>query len=438
MTKVIERLQKHVLADGERVVVDLERSRGSILFDAESGQELVDFHGFIASLPIGFNHPSMVEDSAYQTKLNHASQYRVAIPDIYHEYYADFVEAFASTFPVAFQQHLFFIDGGSVAVENAMKTAMDYKIRRNFNLDIHGKGYQVLHFKNAFHGRTGYCISVTNTNDPRKYAHFAKFDWPRIDAPALTFDNAGQAHRAANQEALALAQIEEVLRHSRRDEVCAILLEPIQGEGGDRHFSPEFLTGVHQLTRNYDCLLIFDEVQCGFGTTGKWWAFEHSPVTPDLIAFGKKTQVCGVAATGHIDSVENTFTTPSRISSTWGGQLSDMVRCEKIIQVVRSEGLLQNIAVQGEYILRQLRHFAQETGLIANVRGRGAFIGFDVVDVPTRNLVREQAKQQGCLFLVCGEVSLRVRPALTIQTWEIDRGLEILFRVLRQSAKPVS
>jgi len=434
---VVDRLQKHVLADGERVIVDLDKSKGSILVDAESGQELVDFHGFIASLPLGYNHPSVVEDTAYQTKLAKASQYRVAIPDIYHSYYADFVEAFASTLPPEFQRHLFFIDGGTLAVENAMKTAMDYKIRRNFDRDIHGKGHQIMHLKNAFHGRSGYCISVTNTSDPRKFAHFAKFDWPRIEVPALYFDLEGNAERDVVGEEQALEQMRQVLSVTHRDEVGAILLETIQGEGGDRHLSGEFLTGVQALSREFDCLVIFDEVQCGFGTTGKWWAFEHQPVAPDLIAFGKKTQVCGVAATQHIDTVPNTFTTPSRISSTWGGQLADMVRCEKIIQVIREEHLLAHIASQGEYILSQLRTFAQTTGLIANVRGRGAFIGFDVRDTPTRNRVREVAKQAGCLFLMCGEVSLRFRPALTIQTWEIDRGLAILFNVLRQEATPV-
>ncbi|WP_218080865.1 aminotransferase class III-fold pyridoxal phosphate-dependent enzyme [Anthocerotibacter panamensis] len=436
--KTVERLQKHILADGERVVVDLERSQGSVLMDAESGQELVDFHGFIASLPLGYNHPSVVSDDGYQEKLHRASQYRVAIPDIYHPYYADFVEAFASTLPPEFRQHLFFIDGGTLAVENAMKTAMDYKLRRNFNRDIHSKGYQVLHFKHAFHGRSGYCLSVTNTNDPRKYAHFAKFDWPRMEAPALYFDLEGCAHRDVALEEQALAAIRAVLSGPRVDDICAILVEPIQGEGGDRHLSPEFLQGLRDLSRQFDSLLIFDEVQCGFGTTGKWWAFEHHSVAPDLVAFGKKTQTCGIAATGYIDSVENTFTTPSRISSTWGGQLTDMVRCEKIIQVIRDEHLLRNITVQGEYLLAQLRQFAQQTGLIDNVRGRGSFLGFDVLDTPTRNEVREQAKQEGCLFLVCGDVSLRFRPALTIQQWEIDRGLAILFKVLRRVAKPMT
>jgi L-lysine 6-transaminase len=435
-SRVVERLQKHILADGERVIVDLERSQGSILVEAETGQELVDFHGFIASLPIGYNHPSLHEDGAYQAKLQKASQYRVAIPDIYHEYYADFVEAFASTLPEDFQRHLFFIDGGSVAVENAMKTAMDYKLRRNFDRDIHGKGYQVLHLKHAFHGRTGYCISVTNTSDPRKYAHFAKFDWPRVEVPALYFDSDGLAQRDIQGEEQALTVIREILSHSRRHDVCALLLETIQGEGGDRHLSMEFLQAARAITREFDILLIFDEVQCGFGTTGKWWAFEHSPIAPDLIAFGKKTQVCGVAASGYIDTVPNTFTTPSRISSTWGGQLADMVRCEKIIHVIRQENLLQNITVQGEYILTQLRNFARETGLIDNVRGRGAFIGFDVVDTATRDHVRELAKQAGCLLLVCGDVTLRMRPALSIQSWEIDRGLTILCAVLREHGKP--
>ena len=142
-------------------------------------------------------------------------------------------------------------------------------------------------------------------------------------------------------EAEAIAAIEAAVARDP-DDIACLIVEPIQGEGGDNHFRGEFLRDLRTLADRHDFLLIFDEVQTGFGATGKWWAHQWFDVRPDILAFGKKTQTCGIAAGRRLDEVEGVFKVPSRINSTWGGNLVDMVRGTRIIEVIREEDLLDH------------------------------------------------------------------------------------------------
>ncbi len=190
---VLDVLSRHILVDGYHVVMDLERSRGSYLYDARSDRKLLDFFTNFATLPIGYNHPKM-EDPEFRERLYQAALTKPANSDIYTEPYAEFVETFSRlAIPASHAGHLFFVEGGSIGVENALKTAFDWKIRKNFARGIREeKGKQILHFRNAFHGRTGYALSLTNTADPRKTQYFPKFDWPRLTCPRLSFPISAQ------------------------------------------------------------------------------------------------------------------------------------------------------------------------------------------------------------------------------------------------------
>src|SRR5215207_2037221 len=182
---VVSDLQRHVLIDGFRIVIDFEKSRGSKLVDAVTGRELIDLYGFYGSLPLGFNHPHF-ERPAVQQELMEAARTKVANSDVYSTYYSEFVNTFARVAGLAPLERYFFIDGGALAVENALKAAMDWKVRKNLAAGRGERGTEILHFEQAFHGRSGYTMSLTNT-DPRKTEYFAKFDWPRVPAPSIDF-----------------------------------------------------------------------------------------------------------------------------------------------------------------------------------------------------------------------------------------------------------
>lgn len=319
---VLGTLGRHMLVDGYHVVMDLDRSHGSFIHDSLHGVEVLDLFSHFATVPIGYNHPKLKEP-AFLSELQRAAVTKPANSDIYTQEMARFVETFSRVaVPPSHAAHLFFVEGGAVGVENALKAAFDWKVRKNFRKGYRREvGHQIIHFEQAFHGRTGYTLSLTNTADPRKTMYFPKFPWPRIVNPKLRFPvDEAELERVKKVEALALAQVKQALVENR-DDVAALIIEPIQAEGGDNHFRPEFLSALRQLCDDAEMLLIFDEVQTGIGLTGRMWGFQNYGVDPDLFSFGKKMQVCGFAANDRIfDEPENVFTVSSRINSTWGRQ----------------------------------------------------------------------------------------------------------------------
>ncbi|MBI5444595.1 MAG: L-lysine 6-transaminase [Deltaproteobacteria bacterium] len=433
---VLGTLGRHMLVDGYHVVMDLDRSRGSLIYDSLHGVEVLDLFTHFATIPIGYNHPRLKEPE-FLAELHRAALTKPANSDIYTQEMARFVETFARiAVPASHASHLFFVEGGSVGVENTLKTAFDWKVRKNFRKGYRREvGHQIIHFEQAFHGRTGYTLSLTNTADPRKTMYFPKFPWPRIVNPKLRFPvDEAEIERVMKVEALALAQVKQALVENR-DDVAALIIEPIQAEGGDNHFRTEFLAGLRQLCDENEMLLILDEVQTGIGLTGRMWGFQTVGVEPDLFAFGKKMQVCGFAANDRVfDESENVFTVSSRINSTWGGNLVDMVRARKFLEIIDEENLVQNANVVGGFLKEKLEELAREfPGRMGNVRGRGLFLAFDFPDGATRGKVLSTWLQKhNVMGLASGENAIRLRPALTLGKDEALLGVQRLRATLTE------
>ncbi|NBE97935.1 L-lysine 6-transaminase [Nonomuraea sp. KC401] len=417
------RLAHHLLVDGYRLVLDLELSRGSWLVDARDGRRYLDFYTFFASAPLGVNPPF---DADFTQLLGQVARNKPANPDTYTEHLADFVDTFTRVLGDPALPHLFFVEGGALAVENALKTAFDWKSRRN---EAAGRsrdlGTKVLHLTKAFHGRSGYTLSLTNT-EPGKTDRFPMFDWPRIDVPAIHFGDV----EAAEQRALAQAR-EAFERHPH--DIACFIAEPIQGEGGDNHMRPEFLQAMQRLCHEYDALFVLDEVQTGGGTTGTPWAYQQLGLEPDVVAFAKKVQVGGIMAGRRVDLVpDNVFQVSGRINSTWGGGLVDMVRSRGILEIIEREGLIQRAATLGTVLLERLTKLeAEHPESMANVRGRGLMCAFDLPDRAARDaLVGRLREDQGVLVLPCGPRSVRLRPALNILDSDIDHGMAAVAEAL--------
>ncbi len=424
--EVIAELERHILVDGFKLVFDPAQSHGSHFVDAATGRELIDLYSFYASQPIGFNHPYF-DRPEVKADLLAAAKVKVANADVYTVQYATFVQTFARVAGLAPLDRYFFIDGGALAVENALKAAMDWKVRKNLAAGRGERGTEIIHFERAFHGRSGYTMSLTNT-EPRKIAYFAKFPWPRVIAPSLDFSlpPAGREVAVVEQEKLALQQIREVLAQKAMD-IAAIIIEPIQGEGGDNHFRGEFLQALRRVCDENDVLLVFDEVQCGMGITGKTWCCQHFDVLPDLLAFGKKVQVCGVMAGPRLDEVkENCFRLPGRISSTWGGNFTDYVRSTHYLRIIEEERLVENARVKGERLLGGLQELARKYSVVSAVRGRGLMLAFDLPSTAVRDTFWKGAFELGLLVVRCGERSIRLRPMLDVTDDIIEQALRIM------------
>jgi L-lysine 6-transaminase len=429
--KVLSTLRHYTLKDSFQFVIDLDKCHGCYIYDATNKREILDLFSFFATNALGHNHPRMLSDKRFMKDLLIAGIENPSNSDFYTKQYANFLQVFDKyAMPKEFV-HAFFISGGTLAVENALKVAMDWKIKKNFKKGIkEEKGKQVLHFKQAFHGRSGYTMSLTNSK-PVQTDYFAKFDWPRIDNPKISFPlTEASIKEVTEKEKNAIKQIHKAFKDNK-DDICAIIIEPIQSEGGDNHFRKEFFKELRTIADEYEAMLIFDEVQNGVGLSGKFWAYEHFKVIPDLLCFGKKMQVCGIMSTKRVDEVkDNCFTTPGRINSTWGGNLSDMVRATRIMEIIAKDKLVENSAKQGTYILKKLEQLAEKRK-ISNIRGRGLQCAFDLPTAKDRDELIKRALKNNLLLIGAGEKSIRLRPALIIKKQHIDEAMAIIDETMK-------
>ena len=438
-SEVHKTIGKYMLADGDKIVFDMEKSHGAYLVDALTGKEHIDFFTFFAANPLTYNHPKM-KDPAFLEKLTISAIHKPSSADFYTTFMAEFVDTFGRVAMPKTMQHLFLVSGGALAVENALKTAFDWKVRKNFAhiakksangttpTLVEGLGSKVLHFRDAFHGRTGYTMSITNTDDPRKYIYFPKFDWPRVVNPYLRFPVTDEiVEEVKTLEETAYAQIETAVDQYKGD-VAALIIEPIQGEGGDNHFRPEFFKELRRLADKYEFMLIYDEVQSGMGITGKMWAFEHFDVEPDVLAFGKKSQVCGIIAGKRVEEVEkHVFEESSRINSTFGGNLVDMVRATRYLEIIEEDNLLEHTAKMGEKMKSGLETVAEESkGMMTNVRGKGLMIAYDLPNQGKRDEMIEKMYANGLKALQSGNRSVRFRGMLDTPEEIIDKAMEVV------------
>lgn len=429
-TSVQDILRKYMLVDGFNITLDLEKSKGAYIYDSITKKNFLDFFSFVASNPIGLNHPKLMTDD-FIRKIGKVAITKPSLSDIYVKEQAEFVDTFFRIAVPSYFKHSFFIEGGALAVENAIKAAIDWKVQKNFRKGYkEEKGQRIIHFKHAFHGRSGYTLSLTNT-DPIKIKYFPKFDWPRITNPKVKFPlNDENLSAVKIEEEKAISEIKDAIAKNK-DDIAGLIIEPIQGEGGDNQFRKEFFLKLREICDEDEIMFIIDEVQTGIGMTGKWWAHQHY-VQPDIISFGKKMQVCGILSTDRIDEIEdNVFKVSSRINSTWGGNIVDMVRSQRILEIIQEDNLVQNAEIMGKYLLNKIYELQNKyPEKIDNGRGVGLFAAFDCETSELRNKIISTAMENNLIILGSGEKSLRFRPNLAIKQEEIDECFVILDKVL--------
>lgn len=418
---VVETVGKYVLIDKpSSIVIDLDKSHGSWLFDSRANKFYLDCFSQYASQPLGWNHPKLLD---YKEKLANIALHKVANSDMLSIPFGEFVDEFSKV-TADFKYH-FFIGGGTLGVENAVKAAFDWKAQKLGYNDAKANSLNVIHLREAFHGRSGYMLSTTNSpHNDNKTRLFPKFNWSRVTNPKIYFpiEENNRVAKCSNLEKISLMEIESALK---KGNVAAILLEPIQGEGGDNHFRKEYFKALRQLADDYEAMLILDEVQTGVGLTGKMWAYQHFDIIPDMIAFGKKMQVCGFCSTSRIDTVpNNVFSVPFRIDSTWGGDIVDMARATIFLKIIEEDKLVQNAAIVGEYFLEGIKNLG-----FKNVRGRGLMIAFDLDDTQKRDEFLVELRKN-VLALPCGLKSIRFRPHLTFSKEEADTAIKFLSKLV--------
>ena len=424
-------LDKNILADGFDPIIDLDKSHGSWIVDQRDGTEYLDMFSMFASGAVGYNHPYIVENKNILGKI---AINKTTLSDIYNIYYAEFVETFDKIAIPNYLNNAFFIDGGTLAVENALKAAFDWKKRINLEKNIKSEGNKVIYFNQAFHGRSGYTLTLTNTSDPRKTMYFPKFPWFKVDNPYITFPCTDDVIKdLIINENKVIDAINKIIIENK-DDVAAMIIEPIQGEGGDNHFRNEFMIELRKICDDHKIIFIFDEVQTGIGITGKMWAHQNFSVKPDIISFGKKTQVCGMLAGNKIYNLDNNvFKASSRINSTFGGNLVDMYRFKLILEIIEQENLLQNAKKMGNHLLNHIIDLSEDfPGYVTNPRGIGLFCAFDMTSSIERDKLIKFLLKEKLFILGSGNRSIRFRPHLNVLKEDIDKSIDIIYNTLKK------
>ena len=431
-SKVLHTIEQHILVDGFKIVVDLDKSRGSYLQNSVDNRRLIDFYGFFGSTPVGFNHPHF-DDPQVQRDLLRAAKVKIANSDIYSAGYAEFVATFERVVGLPPLQRYLFIEGGALAVENCLKAAMDWKVRKNMAAGHGERGTQILHFRRAFHGRSGYTMSLTNT-DPRKTDLFAKFDWPRVSCPSIDFSLLESKREAdvIEREQKAEREIRDFIEQ-RNIDICAIIIEPIQGEGGDNHFRGEWLQKLRKISDENDILLIFDEVQCGMGRTGSLFAYTNYAVTPDILttakALGNGYPIGAMLTTSAIASA---FSVGSH-GTTYGGNPLAATVALSVLKTIDTPAFLARVKQASSKLIQALEAILRDyPQVFSEVRGSGLMLGMVLADA-YRGRAKEIAKcaeAQGLMVLIAGMDVLRLLPALIVSDAQIDEAGLLLRRAL--------
>ena len=425
---MLDELSKYVIATPYPFVLDLEKCEGMWLQTVD-GQRLFDWAGYFGSKLIGHNHPGLYEPD-YVKRLVRAANNKVANPDFLTKECLDYYRMLYRVAPDVMKSdnlEVYAVNSGAEAVENMMK----YLIAK-YNLKRMEKGLpagnrRFLYFNKAFHGRTVFALGVTETIDPVATKDFHGLTMGgniMLPFPAYNSDWADEINQ--KNADLVLHQVESALT-LMRDEIVGIIVEPIQGAGGQRVATKAFWQGLSRLAHENGVYLAFDEVQTGLGATGRMWAIDHFdlPYPPQAIATGKKFG-CGVVF------MREPLEDVGVLDSTWGGTLADMVRVVREMEIVDQEGLIARAAKNGERLATGLRALvAKYPDIASNVRGIGLYQGFSL-DTPERKaaVVKAAREQFGLLLLGAGQRSIRTRPNLSVTAEEIDAFLELLDQIL--------
>lgn len=401
------------------IKIDFEKSQGSYLYDKITKNAYLDFFGMYATLALGYNHP-IFNSEDFKNKILRIASCKIVNNEILSDEALSFDKIFTDYVSLNGKfSHFHYTCTGALAIESAIKTAIDYKGFDN---------PKIISFGESFHGINGYGGFFTERiggpgerlNGFPAQLSSCNCQWPKFDNPVMSYKN-GVLQSNDEDVSLILKKVEDCVK-SENSQISGILVEPIQCTFGDKYFSKTFFIGLRKIANKYDIPLIFDEIQIGFGGTGKVWYFEHLPIEPDIVVFGKKVQLAGIMVK---DKFAKIFSKPIRLEVTWDSNIIDMLRGEFIVRAYKEYNILENVNTMSI----RLRKGLEETKNLKNIRNSGLLFAFDFENETLRNKFTKQLYENKMLCNKSGNSTVRFRPNLSVSSIEIDKALEIIKKV---------
>ncbi|MSP56153.1 MAG: aminotransferase class III-fold pyridoxal phosphate-dependent enzyme [Myxococcales bacterium] len=426
---------------------DATRSRGNYIVDVD-GNTILDLYGHIACVPLGYNHPALL-DAWRGGRFDWAAGYRPALGIAPPAEWVGIVDGALSRVAPKGLTQLVTVTTGAEAVENAIKTAFVRLARKRregaapsaedlrltmLNRQPHTNDMKVISFEGGFHGRSLGSLSATRSKAIHKL-DFPAFEWPVVAFPANRFPLTENLEYNNEIEARSLASVRDLL--DADPQIAALIIEPIQGEGGDRHASAAFFCELRRISAERQVTFIVDEVQTGAGGTGRFWAHEgwDLPEPPDIVTFSKKMQLGGYYFRPELFPAE-----PWRIFNTFLGDPIRGAQLEVIIEVMERDDLIGNVARTGDLLVRELSGLqARYPGLFSQARGVGTYAAIDARDPATRDAIVRGLQQLGVEAGGSGDRSIRFRPALVFEARHVHEAIDRFHHVARGlSGQPAS
>ena len=435
LMKALDKVQQ---TGSVKLFIDYEKSIGNYMVDAD-GNTFLDIITQISSIPLGYNHPALIQAMRSQANMAEFIN-RPCLGFLPPKQFMDRISnALLAVAPKGLSE-VQTMACGSCSVENALKAAFfRYRDLQRGGVpptqeELHSTIYNqspgspklsAMSFDGSFHGRTFGALSCTHSKAIHKL-DVPAFEWPIAKFPRYKYPLEQNQRKNAEEDKKCLAHVEQLIHdYKNKAPVAAMIIEPIQAEGGDFHGSPAFFQGLRKICTEHNIGMIVDEVQTGCGPTGKFWAHEHFGLEdnpPDFVTFSKK-----MLLGGYFYRPEFRPKQAYRVFNTWMGDPAKLIMLEQVINVIHSEGLLEKIGQTGSNLQRNLNELQEKfSGLVSNSRGRGTFCAIDFPSSQTRDQVLEQLALHGVYAGGCGEKSLRVRTSLVFS----DKHTEILIEKL--------
>ena len=380
-----------------RINIDLDKSRDSYIHDKTSGKEYLDFFGMYASLPLGYNH-KVFKTKEFTEEILRASSIKITNCEVISDEATEFDKAFQEYCSTNSKYKMFhYCCTGALALEAAIKCAIKYK--------GHNKNPKILSFEGSFHGINSWGCFITSregSSDSRLSPYPEAFS-VKVQSPNLQDQIEG-----------VISKIESIA-----NDLTAIVVEPIQCTIGDRYYKKEFFASLREVCDKFDIPLIFDEVQIGFGSTGKIWYHDHLDIDPDIVMFGKKTQLSGIMATEKMSKI---FQNAIELEVTWDATLLDMIRCKHIISAYKECEILNNVISRSSQVANGLGQIQGIEGL----RNSGLIMAFDINEEEKFKNFVKKTKKYGMIFNSSGNKTVRLRPNLNLSEQEANKALNII------------